>query len=81
MENSWVTAPLPPNPDATEEDSETTTLPQDDGERCQVSYQNTLLSVKEQIKPFNNEIVDFTEFNCFSERKKIVKMLNVLTEL
>ena len=33
---SWVTAPLPPRPDETEEDSETTTLIQDDGERCQV---------------------------------------------
>ena len=35
-ENSWVTAPLPPMPDVSEEDSETTTLIQDDGERCQV---------------------------------------------
>ena len=43
-----MTAPLPPNPDATEKDSETTTLPQDDGERCQVSYQSTLLSFREQ---------------------------------
>ena len=34
--NSWVTAPLPPRPDITEEDSETTTLTEDDGERCQV---------------------------------------------
>ena len=49
LENSWVTAPLPPNPDAPEEDSETTTLPHDDGERCQVSYQDTLSSVIKQV--------------------------------
>ena len=34
-----------------------------------------------KLKKKSCEILDFTEFNYFSEPKKIVKMLNVLTEL
>ena len=41
MVNSWVTAPLPPRPDveSEEQESETTTFAQDEGERCQVISQ------------------------------------------